>query len=157
MSAAADSAGLCDSAPASWRLPRLVWRSSDSVSRLARLAVAGGVAAAVFAVVGLPHLSLMHPWYAIGVVTPSCGLTRSAVAIAGGQFALAWQFNPAGFLVVAGAAGIIGRWIVGRLTGRWLGVVVPGRRLRTAIAAIAVAALWLNQQAHAAFIIEGRL
>lgn len=99
----------------------------------------------------------MHPLHALGVVLPTCGLTRSTVAIFGGDFALAWQFNPGGFVVVVGAAGVICRWMLGTLTGRWLDVIVPGWRVPVVIAATATAALWLNQQSHAAFIIEARL
>ena len=138
-------------------LPRLVWRSSDGAPWVTALTVAGFMAAGVFAGAGLPHVSLMHPFYAIGVVTPTCGLTRSVVAIVSGEFALAWRFNPAGFVAVASGAGVAARWVTGRLTGRWLAVVVADWRIPAALAATAVVLLWINQQAHATFVIEARL
>jgi hypothetical protein len=59
---------------------------------------------------------------------PLCGMTRGTVAVPGGQLGRAVAYNPASPLLVAGATLVLGRWLVGRLTGRWLQVrVQPGR------------------------------
>ena len=45
--------------------------------------------------------------YIAGVPCPGCGLTRSFISISSGQFARAWSFNPASFLMYAFMAGQI--------------------------------------------------
>jgi len=53
---------------------------------------------------------------------------------------------------VAGAALALGRWLVGRLTSRWLDATVRPTRIAWAVAAVVVLALWVNQQTHAALL-----
>jgi predicted MFS family arabinose efflux permease len=55
-------------------------------------------------------------------------------------------------LLVAGAVLAVGRWLVGRLTGRWLDATLRRTPLTVALAAALVLALWVNQQAHAALL-----
>lgn len=45
----------------------------------------------------LPELCYSRRW--LGIECPGCGLTRSFISIMHGQFARAWRFNPAGFLM----------------------------------------------------------
>ncbi|MCE9545604.1 MAG: DUF2752 domain-containing protein [Planctomycetia bacterium] len=47
----------------------------------------------------LPGMCIWHR--VLGFDCPGCGLTRSFVALAHGQFIRAWQFNPAGPLMFA--------------------------------------------------------
>ena len=138
-------------------LPRFVSRRSDGAPWLAAGAAAVLLLGKLFSVVGLPRISTMAPLYSIGIVTPTCGLTRSVTAIASGQFALAWRFNPGGFLVVALLAALLARWLFGRLTHRWLAVVVQDWRVPVAVIAAVTVALWVNQQMNAEFVMNGRL
>lgn len=65
---------------------------------------------------GLPPFRLQMPTWVIGVVTPTCGLTRATTALARGEFGLAQMFNPAAFLLEVAAVASIVRWVVGRAT-----------------------------------------
>jgi Protein of unknown function (DUF2752) len=103
-------------------------------------------------VVGLPPVDLHGPLHYLGVMDPLCGMTRGTVAVLRGQLALAWAYNPASPPLVAGAALALGRWLVGRLTGRWLEVRVGPGRVAWAVGAVALLVLWANQQAHAALL-----
>jgi hypothetical protein len=119
---------------------------------LAPLAAGGLLTAAMLAVVGLPPVDLHGPLHYLGVMDPLCGMTRGTVAVLRGQLGLAWAYNPASPLLVAGAALALGRWVVGRLTGRWLEVHVHSSRVAWAVGAVGVLVLWVNQQAHAALL-----
>jgi hypothetical protein len=55
--------------------------------------------------VALPELCLTKS--ILGVPCPGCGMTRSFIAIAHGQWRRAWNFNPASFLMFAFIAGQI--------------------------------------------------
>jgi hypothetical protein len=134
------------------RLPvRLRWEREDRHPTLAPLA-AGLLAAGVLAVVGLPPVDLHGPLHRLGVTDPLCGMTRGTVALLRGQLSQAVAYNPASPLLVAGALLALGRWLVGRLTGRWLDATLRRTPLTLGIAAALVLALWINQQAHAALL-----
>jgi len=77
---------------------------------------------------------------------------RGVVALLRGQLGRAVADNPASPLLVAGAVLAVGRWLVGRLTGRWLDATLRPTRLTVGLAAALVLALWVNQQAHAALL-----
>lgn len=139
------------------RLPRLVRREPRTAPWLAAGAVAVLLLGKLFSVFGLPPVSTMGPMYSIGMVSPTCGLTRSVTAIMSGQFGLAWRFNPGGFLVVAVLAGLLARWVVGRVTGRWASIVVEDWRVAGAFIALLTIVLWVNQQMNADFVINGTL
>ena len=119
---------------------------------LAPLAAAGLLAATVLAAVGLPPVDLHGPLHYLGVMDPLCGMTRGTVAVLRGRLGQAVAYNPASPLLVAGALLAVGRWLFGRLTGRWLDVTLRPTRLTVGIAAALVLALWVNQQAHAALL-----
>jgi hypothetical protein len=135
------------------RLPlRLRWEREDRHPTLAPLAAAGLLAAAVLAVVGLPPVDLHGPLHRLGIMDPLCGMTRGTVALLRGQLGQAVAYNPASPLLVAGALLALGRWLVGRLTGRWLDATLRRTPLTVGLAAAMVLALWVNQQAHAALL-----
>jgi hypothetical protein len=135
------------------RLPvGLRWEGADRHPTLALFAAAGLLAAGVLAVVGLPPVDLHGPLHRLGIMDPLCGMTRGTVAVLHGQLGLAVADNPASPLLLAGGVLALGRWLVGRLTGRWLDATVRRTPRTVGIAAAAVLALWVNQQAHAALL-----
>jgi hypothetical protein len=129
----------------------------DTMRWWSRLSVGGLAAALVLAVVGGLPLRIPMPTHVFGVVEPSCGLTRGATAIARGDLALAWRYNPASFAVIAfGIAGIT-RILIGVRTGRWFRVVVRFRWVGALVLIAATLALWAYQQTNADFVINARL
>jgi predicted MFS family arabinose efflux permease len=74
------------------------------------------------------------------------------MAVLHGQLGRAWAYHPASPLLVVGAVLAVGRWLVGRLTGRWLDATIRPTPITWAVAAIVVLALWANQQAHAGLL-----
>lgn len=107
------------------------------------------VAVALLSVVGLPKVSIMAPLYAVGVVLPGCGLGRGTVALARGDVAQAWMYNPASFAVVAGLAALAVRTAFGAAAGRWVHVHVRANGPVMVALAIAVGALWVRQWLNA--------
>jgi hypothetical protein len=131
---------------------RLWWARADQHPMLAPLAATGLLAAGVLAAVGLPSVDLHGPLHYLGTMDPLCGMTRGTVAVLRGQLGLAVAYNPASPLLVAGAVLALVRWLVGRLTGRWLDATLQRTPLTLGIAVALVLALWVNQQAHAALL-----
>ena len=116
-------------------LPSAEW-TIDGVDRLGVwtwLSVTGTAAALLLAMIGGSPIDVPMPSHLVGVVTPTCGLTRGTTALVRGDAALAWSYNPAAFV----AAG--------------LGVAGLARAL------IGVTLLWINQQSTADFVMHARL
>lgn len=137
------------------RAIRVAWTGDD---RLRALTVAAGIilaAAPVMAVAGIPRVPLMWPFYRLGIVLPGCGLTRGVVALARGDVAEAWGWNPASVAVAALAPLVAARFVVGRWSGRWAHVEVRPRWWLIAIGLVAVGILWVNQQANADLLMQG--
>lgn len=109
--------------------------------------------AVAFARWGIPPLDVMWPMHRLGIVGPSCGLTRAVVALARGEPGRAWQFNPSGFVVAAAVVTLVARALVAVVSGRWFEPVLRVRRTG-AVAVAATVALWANQQAHAQFLLH---
>ncbi len=120
----------------------------------------GLVAAAVLAATGGLPVDLPMPTHLVGIVTPTCGLTRGSTAIVRGEFALAWRYNPASFVVIG--FGLVGsaRTVIGILTGRWMFVSQRMSRSQSIALAVGVATIitmfWVFQQTKAEFIIGAR-
>jgi hypothetical protein len=128
----------------------------DAMRWVTRLAAAGVVAAAVLAIIGGFPLDTPMPTHAFGWVEPTCGLTRGSTAIARGDFATAWHYNPVSFLVMGfGLAGLV-RTAVGLTMHRWVNVKVTWSRAAWVGFGTAVVAFWLYQQTNADFIINAR-
>lgn len=122
-----------------------------------RLSAGGVLATVVLAKVGRLPFDLPMPTHAIGWVEPTCGMTRGVTAIARGKFDLAWRFNPASYLVAGvGLLGVV-RSIVGISTRRWINVAIRLDVRRSVMLVVALATLWAYQQAHADFVVHGRL
>ena len=116
---------------------------------LLKIAVAGLVASTAVGVLGVPPVGLHLPTHELGIMTPTCGATRSVARAAVGDLAGSWRFNPLGAVLVVGAWVCVAREVVGRTTGHWLDVrlsVTTGGRF---LAAALVVALAVNQQLHA--------
>jgi hypothetical protein len=135
-----------------WLPLRLRWEREDRHPTLTLLAAAGLLAAGVLAMVGLPPVDLHGPLHRLGIMDPLCGMTRGTVAVLRGRLGQAVAYNPASPLLVTGAVLALGRWLVGRLTGRWLDATLRRTPFTLGIAAALVLALWVNQQAHAALL-----
>jgi len=93
-------------------------------------------------VAGLPVLGWLpacplHQW--TGIACPTCGLTRSFVALAHGQLARSLHFNPLGpaLFAVAGVAGLalLLAWAASRA---WRLHLAPGERQAVLIGLLAV-------------------
>jgi len=120
------------------------------------LSITGLAAAVLLAVIGGFPFDTPMPTHSFGWVEPTCGLTRGSTSIARGDLALAWQYNPASFAVVAfGLAGII-RVAVGMVSGRWIRVSIRLRAAGWVVLAAGFVALWAHQQSNATFIIHSR-
>jgi hypothetical protein len=132
-------------------LPLLSVRRHDKQPVWTWIALAGLVIAGLLAVVGLPHADLHGPLHYLGVMDPLCGGTRSVYLTLHGRLADAMSYNPAGPLFVAAAVAVLIRAAVGWSTGRWVRLHLP-RRILIPVAVLAIAALEVNQQLHAALL-----
>ena len=122
---------------------------------LATVATVGVLGAAVaFRLVGIPDVPLMQPLYALGVVLPGCGLTRATVALVGGDFATAWAYNPASYVVAVLVAAGLARAAVGVAVGRWVHVRLRPSPALFGIVALVVGVLWLRQQRSAELLMR---
>jgi len=128
----------------------------DTAPWLTWVSALGLVAAVVLAAMGGLPFDIPMPTYRFGVVTPTCGLTRGSTAIARGDFALAWRYNPASYLVIGvGAIGVV-RSVVGATTRRWITVNCTRSRIVWVIIGASIMAFWLYQQSNAEFIMTSR-
>ncbi|GGL36057.1 hypothetical protein GCM10010095_21590 [Streptomyces anthocyanicus] len=108
--------------------------------------VVAGVAMAWW---GMFPVNVHGPGHFAGIMAPTCGLTRSVVAVFRGDSAMAWRYNPLGLLVAFGAVAALARLAAGAVTGRWLVLRVrPGRAGWIALT-LAVVALEIRQQGRA--------
>jgi hypothetical protein len=129
----------------------LLVRRHDELAVWTWIAVVGLAIAVLLAVVGLPHADLHGPLHYLGVMDPLCGGTRSVYLTLHGRLHDAMHYNPVGPLLVAAAVAMLIRAAIGWATGRWFSVGVPRRMLIT-VAVVAIAALEVNQQLHAALL-----
>lgn len=130
---------------------------ADRMRWLTYLTAGGVIAAVVLAVIGGFPLDTPMPTHAFGWVEPTCGLTRGSTAIARGDFAAAWHYNPASFLVMGfGLFGLM-RTATGLLSHRWVNVKVTWSRVAWVAFGVAFVALWAYQQTNAEFIINARV
>lgn len=129
---------------------------SDSVPWLTWMSGFGLAAAALFAVFGGLPFDLPMPTHRVGVVTPTCGLTRGSTAVIRGDFDLAWRYNPASFLVIGGGVLTLARGMAGSISRRWVTVGLPHSRIVWTLLGVAIIGFWLHQQTNADFVITSR-
>lgn len=130
--------------------------TTDSNRWITALALGGLTAATILSVAGGTPFDLPMPTHAIGLVTPTCGLTRGSTALVGGDAALAWRYNPASVVVVAFGVFGLARAVVGFTTKRWLDISVRLTTTARFVLVIAFVVLWIYQQGNAEFVMNAR-
>lgn len=130
------------------------WDHEDRARHLTLLAVGAVVGAFILAWRGLPPIDIHSPLHFVGIMDPACGMTRAARALALGDLATAWLYNPGIFLLSAGTGLILGRALFGLITGRWITVILRWRRSALIAGAGVFLALWVRQQLHADLLIQ---
>ena len=110
--------------------------------------MAATVAALAMGRWGLPPINLHTPLHRMGIMDPLCGMTRATAALARGDLATAWRYNPGVFLLAAAAGGVLLRLGVAAATGTWWRVRARGWPTWLVAAGVLVA-LQINQQLHA--------
>ncbi|WP_331753114.1 DUF2752 domain-containing protein (plasmid) [Streptomyces sp. NBC_00637] len=139
------------SAGAGW-LPRIEWGWETRNARWWALGGAGAVvvvAGVAMAVWGMFPVDLHEPTHFAGIMSPTCGLTRSVVAVFRGDVAAAWRYNPAGLLMAAVSVAFFARLVVGSVVGRGPAVRVRPGRLGWTMLGLALVALEIRQQGQA--------
>ncbi|MBB2499926.1 MULTISPECIES: DUF2752 domain-containing protein [Amycolatopsis] len=130
---------------------RVEWSVRDSHRPWTLCAVVASAAAVGLRVAGLPPVDVHGPLHYLGVMDPLCGGTRAAFLLLSGDAAGAARYNPIVFPLAAIAAGLLVRAGIGVACRRWLEIRLPAgwRRALLAALAVAVALLWIRQQAEA--------
>lgn len=130
--------------------------TTDANPWITRLSLAGLITAALLAVVGGMPFDLPMPTHGIGLVTPTCGLTRGSIALVRGDAALAWRYNPVSLAVIAFGAFGLARATVGITTKRWLNLWLRLTTTAWIVLGVLFVALWVYQQGNADFVMNAR-
>lgn len=109
------------------------------------------------AVLGMPSFSLHEPTHFAGIMSPTCGVTRSVVAVFRGDLATAWLYNPLGLVVAAVAGSGVLMLAVGLLSRRWLVLRLRPGRFGWGLLVVALIVLEVRQQGRADLLIGGGL
>lgn len=117
------------------------------------ITLSGLLVALLLEVFGLPAIDLHGPLHHLGVMDPLCGGTRSVYLTLHGDLSDAMRYNPAGPLIVVAALTVLIRAVVGWSTRHWVDVYLP-RWIVIPLAVVALAALEVNQQLHAALLTQ---
>jgi Protein of unknown function (DUF2752) len=134
------------------RLAVLV-RRHDAHALWTRIALCGLLVALLLAVLGVPHLDIHGPLHYLGVMDPFCGGTRSVYLTLHGHLRDAVRYNPAGPILVVAPIALVLRAAIGWSSRRWVDVHVPPRLL-IPVAVVTLVALEVNQQLHAALLMQ---
>jgi len=129
---------------------------TDEMRWLTRAVALGVAAAFVLALIDGMPVALPMPTHAIGMVDPTCGLTRASIALARGDLLAAWRFNPAVFVLAGIAVAVVLRTVWGLTQHRWVSIRMPMTAPRVAIAVVVLAGWWAYQQSNAQFIMDTR-
>lgn len=133
---------------------RLWLNDVDRHRTLTWLAAIGLTVGAALAIFGLPPVDLHSPLHHLGVMDPLCGMTRGTRLTLRGDYAGAVEYNPAAPLVPLGGLVMLARWIFGQITGRWPDLSLRWTPPLIAVASVAVALLWIHQQANVDLLTE---
>ncbi len=127
-----------------WATRLGVWVTVDDEDRMRWATVVSGIVAAIVvvsAVLGRIPYTLPKPNHYLGFVSPTSGMTRGAVAITRGHFALAYHYHPLSFLVPIALLAIVVRVVVGRSgRGRWVNVMIHPTKVMWIVVAVLFAA-----------------
>ena len=134
-------------------MPAVVIRRYDDHPAWTRIALCGLLVAVLLAAVGLPPLDLHGALHYVGVMDPFCGGTRSVYLTLHGHLRAALHYNPAGPILVATALVLLLRAGIGWISHRWVDVHLP-LRVFIPLALVALTALEVNQQLHAALLMQ---
>ena len=135
-------------APFLTRLP-LGWSGRDMYPGLTAAAIVGAFAFLALRVFGLPSVDLHTPLHYAGIMDPLCGMTRAVWLLGKGRLGQAWSYNPGAYVLALAGTFLIVRAVIGATTHRWLNWDGRPRRVVWIVVAVAVAGLWVNQQANA--------
>lgn len=122
------------------------WEDRDGHRILTTAALIGLPVAILLAVFGLPPVNVHGPLHYLGIMGPTCGITRGVMWFTRGELATAWQYNPLSLLMVPGAVLVLGRAVYGWWTGRWLRVALRRNRWLIAIVVLGTIMLTIRQQ-----------
>lgn len=103
---------------------------------------------------GLPPVDIHGPLHYLGVMAPTCGLTRGLMWAARGELSTAWMYNPLSVLVLPALVVYTLRSVYGRLTGRWWNVSLRWRSWLGLVVTLIVIALAIRQQYMADLLIS---
>lgn len=122
------------------------WEDHDGHRILSTAALIGLPVAMLLAVFGLPPVNIHGPLHYLGIMGPTCGITRGVMWFTRGELATAWDYNPLSLLMVPGAILVLGRAVYGWWTGRWLQVTVRRNRWLIGLLVLGIIVLTIRQQ-----------
>ncbi|MFF7643883.1 DUF2752 domain-containing protein [Streptomyces canus] len=134
-----------------WETPNTRWWWLGAAGALVVLA---GAAMAVW---GMFPVDVHEPTHYAGIMAPTCGLTRSVVAVFHGDLAMAWRYNPAGLLVAAVSVAVLARLVAGASAGRGPVLRVRPARIGWIVLGLALVALEIRQQGQAELLMTSGL
>jgi hypothetical protein len=129
------------------------WEAHDRHPTTTRLVVIGIPLLILLAVVGLPPVDIHGPLHYLGIMGPTCGMTRGVMWTARGDLIRAWQFNPGSLLVIPTMVALTARMTYGKTTGRWLNLHIRWRPWLWMIPAVVILLLAIRQQINIDFLL----
>lgn len=126
----------------------------DAMQWVSYAAIVIAVVGIICAFLGRIPVDLPMPTHVIGMVSPTCGLTRGTVAIMRGDLALAFDYNPTSFAVLPFTAAGLTRIAWAQMGRGWINVHLRMGKALWIACALAFVALWAYQQSNAAFIMH---
>lgn len=109
------------------------------------------IGVALLAVIGIPSADLHGPLHYLGIMDPLCGATRAMYLSVHGNLRQAMSYNPGAPILLAAAGIVVLRAAVGAASRRWL-TITFSRRSAAVLLGVALVALEVNQQSHAALL-----
>ncbi len=132
----------------------LRWEGHDRHPTTTRLALVGIPLVVLLAIVGLPPVDIHGPLHYLGIMGPTCGMTRGVMWAARGDLVRAWHFNPASLLVIPTMVGLSVRITYSRITGRWLNLHIRRRPWLWIISTVLILLLTIRQQLNVDLLVN---